>query len=560
MPGGRGSYQTGAGKNWTAGQYSFAQVPQVQIPRSKFNRSCGLKTAFDSGFLIPIFVDEALPGDTMNLRTTSFVRMQTPVFPIMDNIWLDIFYFSVPIRLVWDNFPKMFGEQVNPGDSTSFVTPKFVSVAVASGSLSDYLGLPLAGANATFTSLWHRAYNLIFNEWFRSQDLTNSAVVDRDDGPDTLTDYVLRRRTKRHDYFTSCLPNTQKGTAVPLPLGTSAPILLTTSLTVTPVGTGTAPTWQGGTNPFSINIAGAGANPPLLGTGTPGVVAAAQWSNPQLTDTITQAEITAANMRADLTTATAATINQIREAFQVQRVLERDMRGGTRYTEVVRSHFGVISPDARLQRPEYLGGGTTRVNVHPVASTNGASTGSIGKLSAFATAAVNGIGFNRSFTEHCLLLGLANIRADLTYQQGMPRMFSRSSRFDFYWPALAHLGEQAVLNKEIMFQGVPGTGPTQDEGTFGYQERYAEYRYKPSIITGAMRSAAAGAMDSWHLGLDFATLPALNNTFIEDNMNAQFTRVLQSTTDPQFFGDFWFQYVCARPMPLFSVPGLVDHF
>lgn len=515
----------------TSGQHSFAQIPGSPLERSVFDRSCGLKTSFDAGLLVPIFLDEALPGDTFTLRTAMFARMATPIFPVMDNIWMDLFFFAVPNRLVWDNWQKFNGEQVNPGDSTDFMIPTMTET-IAQNSLSDFFGLPRdtsAPFAITFSSLWHRAYNLIWNEWFRSQDLQNSLVVDKGDGPDSSANYSLQRRGKRHDYFTSCLPFPQKGDAVVLPLGTTAPVIPTGDKI--PIFTVEAQT--------GLNLkqeAAANANVELSGSAASGTGFEVEWETTKLV--------------ADLTNATAATINQIREAFQVQRLLERDARGGSRYTEIVRSHFGVTSPDQRLQRPEYLGGGSTRININPVANT---TTSGAGDLSAFVTASLDGVGFMKSFNEHCVIIGLASVRADINYQQGMNRMFSRSTRFDFFWPALAHLGEQAVLNKEIF-----ADGSANDNLAWGFQERYAEYRYKPSQVTGTMRSNSTAPLDSWHLALDFATLPLLNEVFIRDD--PPMDRVIAVAGEPDFIADFYFDFKCARPMPTYSVPGMVDHF
>jgi hypothetical protein len=503
--------------------HDFSRVPKAEIQRSVFNRDHGLKTTFDSGYLIPILFDEALPGDTYNVRMTGFGRLATPINPFMDNLYIETFFFAVPYRLIWDNWEKFCGQQDNPGDSTSYLVPE-VSGTVTNSSLYDYLGVP-TGISLTWNNFAGRAYNLIWNEWFRDQNLQNSVVVDKDDGPDTLSDYVLLKRGKRHDYFTSCLPWPQKGDAVELPLGTRAVIATDAaqSADVTVYGT----TWSDHTK--------------LVATGSFVQATATTGSDTN-------------ELYADLSTATAATINQLREAFQIQRLYERDARGGTRYTEIVRSHFGVVSPDARLQRPEYLGGGKDRINVNPIPQTSSTdATTPQGNMSAFATTGFSGHGFSKSFTEHSVIIGMACVFADLNYQQGLPRQFSRRDRWDFYWPALAHIGEQAVLNKEIYAQGT-----SVDDDVFGYQERFAEYRYKPSQITGQMRSNYAQSLDSWHLAQDFSSLPALNASFIEENPPVD--RVVAVTSEPDIILDAHFSMKCARPMPTYSVPGLIDHF
>ena len=512
--------------------HSFSRVPQAQIPRSTFDRSHGYKTTFNAGLIIPILMDEALPGDSISCTMYGFSRLATPINPLMDNMRMETFFFAVPKRLIWDNWQKFNGEQVNPGDSTDFTIPQIVSPAgsgYAELSLEDYFGLPTKVPSMSHSSLWHRAYNLIYNEWFRDQNLQNSVPVPKNDGPDNNADFKLLRRGKRHDYFTACLPWPQKGDAVQLPLGTTAPVGLID-------GTGASGqdmTWQD-FNSGDIRKMGHTSGSFVTATSTAG-------SGSYL-------------LHADLANATAATINTLRQAFQIQRLLERDARGGTRYTEIVRAHFGVISPDARLQRPEYLGGGSSGVNINPVAQTSSTDTTTPqGNLSAFGTAAPAGHGFTKSFTEHCVILGFVNVRADLTYQQGLDRMFSRKTRYDFYWPALAHIGEQAVLNKEIFAQGT-----TADDDVFGYQERFAEYRYKTSKVTGLFRSNAAQPLDTWHLSQKFDNLPTLGDAFIEDN--PPIDRVIAVQNEPHFLFDAWFQYRCARPMPVFGVPGMIDHF
>lgn len=514
--------------------HTFSEVPSVQIPRSSFNRSHTIKTTFDSGDLIPILVDEALPGDTFRVKLTAFSRMATPIYPVMDNLFMDVFFFSVPNRLLWDNWEKFCGEQVDPGDSIDYTIPVIraaeSSAAAVEGSIYDYMGLPtnVGKILGQTSSLPFRAYNRIWNEWFRDQNLQDSVDQYTGDGPDhPNAGYSVLKRGKRHDYFTSALPWPQKGDSVDLPLGQYAPV----------VTDSTSPTMvtSGGLAQGDL-VKGSDGSLDFSTTANPGY---SYWSN--------------TGMQADLSDATAATINQLRQAFQVQKLLERDARGGTRYVEIIKAHFGVTTPSAGW-RSEYLGGGTRMVNISPIAQTSSTdATSPQGNLAAMGTATLDGIGFTKSFTEHCTIIGLVNVRADLTYQQGLNRMWSRRTRYDFYWPALANIGEQALLNKEIYFQGT-----SDDDNVFGYQERYAEYRYKPSIITGAFRSNAATPLDSWHLAQDFSSLPALNSTFIEDNPPV--SRVVAVPSEPEFLFDGYFDMNCVRPMPLYGVPGMVDHF
>jgi hypothetical protein len=471
-------------------KHQFSEVPHANIQRSSFDRSHGFKTTFDAGKLIPILVDEVLPGDTINLNMTGFARMATPIFPVMDNAFMDTHFFAVPVRLLWDNWQKFNGEQTNPGDSIDFTIPTMT--APGSGydneSLSDYFGIPTQVGGLEHSALWHRAYNLIFNEWYRDQNLQDSVYTSTSDGPDVYTNYEVLRRGKRHDYFTSCLPWPQKGDAVNLPLGTSASLVHNASMP----------------NIYRHTDTDALATADGTITNTSGHLLANSRS---LYNDFSTSHY------ADLSTATSATINQLRESFAIQHLLEKTARAGSRYTEIIKGHFGVTSPDARLQRPEYLGGGSSPIIVTPIEQTSSTdATSPQGNLAAMATSTLNGHGFTKSFTEHCVLIGLVSVRADLTYQQGLDRMFSRSTRYDFFWPSLANIGEQAVLNKEIYADGT-----SADDDIFGYQERWAEYRYKPSKITGKFRSNDAQSLDAWHLSQEFASLPTLGSDFIEEN-------------------------------------------
>lgn len=559
--------------------HNFSQVPRANIQRSAFDRSFNYKTTMQAGNLVPFFLDEVLPGDTFALNSTIFARMGTSVVPPMDNLELTTQYFFVPNRLVWSNWEKFMGAQDNPGDSISFTIPQNsggAGASYASMSLGDYFGLGnlagnLGGSAGYCSALPFRCYNLIWNTWYRDENIQNSLTVDLGDGPDTPANYVLQQRGKTKDYFYGALTSAQKGTAVTMPLGTSAPVY----------GPGTAANNANQALFQHWNVTAGAAQ-----YGTESMKAAdsfrvqlgTPWTGLNATDTTqglqlgTAAQYTAAGGNyappiADLSSAIAPTINAIRLAFQTQKFLERDARGGTRYIELILSHFNVVNPDFRLQRPEYLGGGISDINSTPVPQTTptgiAGTTTKFGDLAAFSTALGNRNGFTKSFTEHGHIIGLMSIRVkNRSYQQGLAKLWQRRTRYDFYWPVFAHLGEQTVLNAEIYYQG-DKAGANNDAGVWGYQERYGEYRYAPSLITGLFRSAASGTLDTWHFGQKYNSLPSLNSTFLPDDTATVLDRNLaltHSATVAQFKVDVFHKLHCARPMPLFGVPGQMDRF
>ena len=472
--------------------------------------------------------------------------MATLTAPLMDNLYLDTFFFFVPTRLVWDNWQKFMGEQENPGDSIDYLIPTCTSPegGYQAQSIQDYLGLPINVGGLEHSELPLRCCYLIYNEWFRDENLQDSLVFSKGDNA-TPTGFELFKRGKRLDYFTGALPSPQKFVdGIQIPLSGNAPVI-GNGMSIGIVGSGGATGGFGVAANHVTPYSGLYGTP--VGTGNSGSLVNGSYG---LTT-----DPGKSGLIADMSSVNAATINSLRMAFQIQRLLEKDNRAGTRYTEILRSHFSVISPDARLQRPEYLGGSSTRFMVNTVEQTSATGTGSTpqGNLSAFAVAGSKIHGFTKSFVEHGYIIGFANVRADLNYQQGMHRAWSRSTRYDFYFPVLAHLGEQAILNKEIYAQGT-----SADNDVFGYQERWAEYRYKPNQITGKFRSTYAQSLDVWHLAQEFTNLPALNDEFIVDEPPVD--RVIAVQDEPQFLLDAWFKMKDVRPMPTYSVPGLIDHF
>lgn len=558
--------------------HNFSQIPASHFPRSAFDRSHSKKLTCQAGGLVPIFVDEVLPGDTFNLNSTIFARLTTPVVPAMDNMEVTTQFFFVPNRLIWSNWEKFCGAQTNPGDSISYTIPQIgPAFSFAVMTLYDYMGLPGGGAlnfggtAGYLNALPFRAYNKIWNEWYRDENIQNSVATNVGDGPDASTDYSLLLRGKKKDYFYGALTAAQKGTAVPFLSGTAnvygAPI------TAANTKMGIYQAWN--TTDGAVQYGGMDKTAGALTFGT-----GSSWTGVAAGDTVvgqalgTAAQYTALGTTnwappfADLSTNTVDVINTLRLAFQTQKFLERDARGGTRYTELNLSHFGVTNPDARLQRSEYLGGGVADLNYTPVPLTGPANVASsltkVGDLAGFGTALSPRNGFTKSFTEHGYIIGLLNIRVkNLTYQQGLHKMWTRQTRYDFYWPVFANLGEQAIYRGEIYYAGDKATTNADNTTVWGYQERWAEYRYKPSETSGLFRSAAASTLHIWHFAQNYASAPSLNSTYITDDSQTILDRnlaVTSSATVPQFKVDIFHQLQCARVMPVFSVPGNIDRF
>lgn len=524
-------------------QHSFAQVPNVNIARSSFLLNHTAKDTMDFDYLTPFYVREILPGDTFNVNVNVFARLATQKVPIMDNMYMDWHFFFVPNRLVWENWERFNGAQDDPGDSTDYLIPQTVapaSIGFAVGGIADHMGLPTGVPGISVSALPFRAYQLIYNEWYRNQNVASSYVIPKGDGPDNyLTLYSqLAPSAPAHDYFNTALPWPQKGPAVELPLGSAAPVV--------PVTPAVSPSFTNGAG-FDSALASASGNPATLwASGTPGSSGQMAWLD--------------TGLEADLSSATAATINALRQAFMVQSLLELDARGGTRYVEILQAHFNVISPDFRLQRPEFLGGGRSTINAHPVAQTS-PTTGSdyAASLSSFATMSSSGgnIGYSKSFVEHGYVIGICRARADITYQQGIRRDWSRKTRYDYFWPKLQLMGEQAILNKELYAQGT--ADPVADEEVFGYAERYAEYRTVPSEIRGQFRSTFAQSLDVWHLAQEYASLPVINSPFFF-NSQTPIERCIANTNAVHLLVDMFFEEKAARPIVSNPTPATLGRF
>lgn len=524
-------------------QSDAAQIENAQIPRSKFTGAWTRKTTFDAGYLVPFLVNEILPGDSMRYEATAYIRMSTPLFPIFDEQRVDTFFFFVPNRLLWTNWARFMGEQDNPADSIAFTVPRNTSPngGYALGTVHDHMGLPTVGSGIpggsgyTHQSLPLRAYNLIYNQWFRDQNVINSAAIFMGDTGGSVSDYPLQRRAKSHDYFTSALPWAQKFTAPNVPLAGQAPI--TGFGVILPSATTAGPVTVQETDPSPI-IYASYFNP--VG---PGFTAIKETAGvPQI--------------YANLAAATGVAINTFRQAFMIQALLERDARGGTRYTEKIRAHFGVVNPDFRLQRPEYIGGGQTQLQITPIAQTAPTAGVPLGALGGTGTAAGQHTA-SYAATEHGWIIGLINIKSELSYQYGVHKMWDRLTQYDYYFPAFAGLGEQAILVRELY---ATGTVPN-DTNVFGFQERWHEYRTQYSEVTGKFRGYAVGTLDAWHLAQRFTAAPTLSKTFLEDT--PPMDRVLAAgaaAANQQYLADILIRRTAVRPIPMFGTPALIGRF
>lgn len=536
----------------------FSSLPNVSIGRSRFDRSSSVKTSFNVGRLIPFYVDEVLPGDTFKVKTSKVVRMQPLVAPIMDNVYLDTYYFFVPNRLVWNHWRELMGENTESAwiPETEYSVPQVSapSGGWSTGTIADYMGIP-TGVNVSVNALPFRAYALICNEWFRDQNLTDpvsfsvsDSTIQGSNGDNYITDLAKGGMpflaSKYHDYFTSCLPSPQKGPNVTIPVAQLADMPVVSTLE----------THSGGTAPVINNFMQDGA---IGNVGSPDGGVFGLYKSVNLGNR-TPGDFMFTNLWAQgANSLTATSINELRMAFQIQKLYEKDARGGTRYTELLKSHFGVTSPDARLQRPEYLGGNRVPITINQVLQQSATVQGSTpqGTPTGMSLTSDTNSDFTKSFVEHGFVIGLMVARYDHTYQQGLNRMWSRKSRFDYYWPVFANIGEQAVLNKEIY-----ADGSVNDDKVFGYQEAWADYRYRPNICTGEMRSQASKSLDSWHLADDYAARPSLSDSWIrEDKSNLDRALAVSSSVSNQLWADIYIQNICTRPMPMYSIPGLIDH-
>lgn len=534
-----------------ASNYLFSEVPNVKVPRSVFPRTSTYSATLNADYLVPIYFDEFYPGDTINLKTSALIRLNSaPVVPIMDDIFLSVEYFAVPLRLLWTHWINFNGEREHIDEVPNYTIPQITSGSsgFAFESLADYFGIRPGIANLSVSSLPFRAYNQVYNYWYRDENLIDPIPENVADTGDTIDMYPLRKRAKVHDYFTSALPSPQKGPAATIPITGNAPV----------VPDGKSIGFTDGTTNYAIRAGGSSPNPLQLIPGSYGAdVGTVTGSSTQSGNAKVLGFAPQTGLQAVLSDISGVTVNTLRQLVAVQRVGEKDMRGGTRYPEMIKTHFGVTSPDARQQRPELLYAQSSRLFVNPVVQNSASNSGDTpqGNLAAYVVGHSQGKGFVKSFTEHTYVIGLASIRTSNKYQQGIPRIFSRKTRFDFYLPAFSHLGEQAILNKEIYAQGTAA-----DDDVFGYQERWSELKYRNNIIAGKLRSDYSQSLDIWHLGQDFPSLPVLNQNFIESNVPISRITSVNPEQESAFILDCYFQELDARPMPLYSVPGLMDHY